>query len=167
MKKKILSVLLAAAMTVTTFSVCTYAGAINVFAEDEEDEDEDLAEINIALMCFAPMDQSVTDPIVDAVNADITVWSRADLPELDDANIGLAGSPTKIAKASDKVRKGAGEKVEMDPKEADGAARDRWIRILWSPLILLKIHPAIRHLDTISFKKFSLLSGTSESKFPG
>ena len=69
MKKKILSVLLAAAMTVTTFSVCTYAGAINVFAEDEEDEDEDLAEINIALMCFAPMDQSVTDPIVDAVNA--------------------------------------------------------------------------------------------------
>ncbi len=56
--------------------------------------------------------------IVDAVNADITVWSRADLPQLDDANIGLAGSPTKIAKASDKVRKGAGEKVEMDPKEA-------------------------------------------------
>ena len=36
---------------------------------------------------------------------------RADLTELDDANIGLAGSPTKIAKASDKVRKGAGEVV--------------------------------------------------------
>ena len=40
------------------------------------------------------------------------------LLHLDDANIGLAGSPTKIAKASDKVRKGAGEKVTLDPEEA-------------------------------------------------
>ena len=56
--------------------------------------------------------------IADAVNADITVWGRADLPTLKDEDIGLAGSPTKIAKASDKVRKGAGEKVELDPKEA-------------------------------------------------
>ena len=33
--------------------------------------------------------------------------------------IGLNGSPTKIAKASDKVRKGAGEKVTPDsPEEA-------------------------------------------------
>lgn len=47
-------------------------------------------------------------------NQEVTVWSRADLPELDDANIGLAGSPTKIAKASDKVRKGAGEKIVPD-----------------------------------------------------
>ena len=36
---------------------------------------------------------------------------------MDDANIGLAGSPTKIAKASDKVRKGAGEKVVPDTPE--------------------------------------------------
>ncbi len=56
--------------------------------------------------------------IFDAVNAEITVWGRNDLKDLDDANIGLAGSPTKIAKASDKVRKGAGEKVELDPEEA-------------------------------------------------
>ena len=50
---------------------------------------------------------------------EVTVWGRADLKELDDANIGLAGSPTKIAKASDKVRKGAGEKVTPDtPEEA-------------------------------------------------
>ncbi len=35
------------------------------------------------------------------------------LKDVDDANIGLAGSPTKIAKASDKVRKGAGEKVNL------------------------------------------------------
>ena len=48
----------------------------------------------------------------------MTVWTRADLTELDDANIGLKGSPTKIAKASDKVRKGAGETVNLDPDEA-------------------------------------------------
>lgn len=56
--------------------------------------------------------------IVDACDKEITVWSRADLTELDDANIGLAGSPTKIAKASDKVPKGAGEKVNLDPAES-------------------------------------------------
>jgi electron transfer flavoprotein beta subunit len=49
---------------------------------------------------------------------EVTVWGRDDLKDLDDANIGLAGSPTKIAKASDKVRKGAGEKVTLDPKES-------------------------------------------------
>ena len=42
---------------------------------------------------------------------EITVWGRADLKDVDDSNLGLKGSPTKIAKASDKVRKGAGEKV--------------------------------------------------------
>ncbi|MBR3276318.1 MAG: electron transfer flavoprotein subunit beta/FixA family protein [Eubacterium sp.] len=52
--------------------------------------------------------------IFDACDAEITVWSRDDLKDLDDANIGLAGSPTKIAKASDKVRKGAGEVVNLD-----------------------------------------------------
>ena len=30
----------------------------------------------------------------------------------------LKGSPTKIAKASDKVAKGAGEKVNLDPAES-------------------------------------------------
>jgi len=39
--------------------------------------------------------------IFDAVNADITVWGRNDLKDLDDAN-----------------RKGAGEKVTLDPEEA-------------------------------------------------
>ena len=41
-----------------------------------------------------------------------------DLKDVEDSNLGLAGSPTKIAKASDKVRKGAGEKVTLDPEEA-------------------------------------------------
>ena len=56
--------------------------------------------------------------IFDAYEADITVWGRANLVDVDDANLGLKGSPTKIAKASDKVRKGAGEKVTLDPTEA-------------------------------------------------
>ena len=56
--------------------------------------------------------------IFDACNAEITVWGRKDLKDVDDANLGLAGSPTKIAKASDKVRKGAGEKVTLEPEES-------------------------------------------------
>lgn len=49
---------------------------------------------------------------------EVTVWGRADLKDVDDSNIGLKGSPTKIAKASDKVRKGAGEKVALDAAES-------------------------------------------------
>ena len=56
--------------------------------------------------------------IFDAYKKEVTVWGRADLKDLDDSNIGLAGSPTKIAKASDKVRKGAGEVVNLDPQES-------------------------------------------------
>ncbi len=52
--------------------------------------------------------------IFDAYDAEITVWGRKDLVDVDDSNLGLAGSPTKIAKASDKVRKGAGEKVALE-----------------------------------------------------
>lgn len=48
---------------------------------------------------------------------EVTVWGRADLKDVDDSNLGLKGSPTKIAKASDKVRKGAGEKVVLDTPE--------------------------------------------------
>ena len=57
--------------------------------------------------------------IFEAYKKDITVWGRADLKDVDDSDLGLNGSPTKIAKASDKVRKGAGEKVQPDtPQEA-------------------------------------------------
>jgi len=55
--------------------------------------------------------------IFDACKAEITTWGRADLKDVDDSNLGLKGSPTKIAKASDKVRKGAGEKVTPDSAE--------------------------------------------------
>ena len=52
--------------------------------------------------------------IWDALEKDITVWDRDALTTLDDSNMGLKGSPTQIAKASDKVAKGAGEKVVPD-----------------------------------------------------
>ena len=57
--------------------------------------------------------------IFDAYDAEITTWGRANLVDVEDGDLGLKGSPTKIAKASDKVRKGAGEKVT--PEDADQA----------------------------------------------
>ena len=57
--------------------------------------------------------------IFDACDAEIITWGRANLVDVEDGDLGLKGSPTKIAKASDKVRKGAGEKVTPDsPDEA-------------------------------------------------
>ena len=57
--------------------------------------------------------------IFDACETTFTVWGRKDLKDVEDGNLGLMGSPTKIAKASDKVRKGAGEVVTPDsPDEA-------------------------------------------------
>ena len=56
--------------------------------------------------------------IFDAYAKEITVWGRKDLKEVEDSNLGLKGSPTQIAKASDKVRKGAGEQVTLDPAAA-------------------------------------------------
>lgn len=55
--------------------------------------------------------------IFDAYAKEITTLGRDDLQGVDDADIGLAGSPTKIAKASDKVKKGAGEMVTPDSAE--------------------------------------------------
>ncbi len=42
---------------------------------------------------------------------------RANLVNVEDSNLGLKGSPTQIAKASDKGQKGAGEKVNLDAAE--------------------------------------------------
>jgi len=52
--------------------------------------------------------------IFDAFEKEVTVWGRNDLKDVADENIGLKGSPTQIAKASDKVKKGAGEKIVPD-----------------------------------------------------
>lgn len=56
--------------------------------------------------------------IFDAVKKEITTWGRANLVDVEDSNLGLKGSPTQIAKASNKVRKGAGEKVTLDASES-------------------------------------------------
>ena len=58
--------------------------------------------------------------VYDAYKKEVTVWARADLKDLDDSNIGLKGSPTVIAKASDKVAKGKG--VTVTPDSAEEAA---------------------------------------------
>ncbi len=52
--------------------------------------------------------------IFDAFEKEVTVWGRNDLKDVDDSNLGLKGSPTQIAKASDKVKKGQGEKIAPD-----------------------------------------------------
>ena len=82
--------------------------------------------IEAKMPCLVTALSELNDPrymtpggIFDACAAEITTWGRADLKDVEDCNLGLAGSPTKIAKASDKVRKGAGEKVAPDsPEEA-------------------------------------------------
>ncbi|MCP1102684.1 electron transfer flavoprotein beta subunit [Aequitasia blattaphilus] len=58
--------------------------------------------------------------IFDAYDAEIVEFNRKDLIDVEDSNLGLKGSPTKIAKASDKVRKGAGEQVNLDPEASVG-----------------------------------------------
>ncbi len=56
--------------------------------------------------------------IFDAYDAEVTVWGRANLVDVDDSDLGLKGSPTKIAKASDKVRNSTNPPVTLDPAEA-------------------------------------------------
>ena len=47
----------------------------------------------------------------------MTPGGRKDLKDVDDSNLGLAGSPTQIAKASDKVRKGKGVMMTAETAE--------------------------------------------------
>ncbi|MBQ9320732.1 MAG: electron transfer flavoprotein subunit beta/FixA family protein [Eubacterium sp.] len=83
--------------------------------------------IRVKMPCLLTALAELNDPrymspkgIWDAVDAEITTWGRKNLKDVEDENLGLAGSPTKIAKASDKVRKGAGTVLkDLDP---DGAA---------------------------------------------
>lgn len=81
-------------------------------------------EIKAQMPCLVTALSELNDPrymtpggIFDAYEKEVTVWGRADLKDVDDSDLGLKGSPTKIAKASDKVRKGAGEKVALDTPE--------------------------------------------------
>lgn len=108
--------------------VISYAHDIKIEGDSvivQRDYDDRYHIVKAKMPCLITCLQELNDPrymtpggIFDACDAEITTMSRADLKTLDDSNIGLAGSPTKIAKASDKVRKGAGEKVNLDTEEA-------------------------------------------------
>lgn len=50
---------------------------------------------------------------------DVTVWGRADL-DVDDGNIGLKGSPTRVVKSFTKALKGKGTVVQLDAEESAG-----------------------------------------------
>ena len=109
--------------------VISYAEAIEVKESSvvvKRQYDDRYHMVEAKMPCLITALAELNDPrymtpggIFDACAAEITTWGRADLKDVDDANLGLKGSPTKIAKASDKVRKGAGEKVAPDsPEEA-------------------------------------------------
>ncbi len=108
--------------------VISYAQKIDIEGDSvivERQYDDRYHVIKAKMPCLITVLAELNEPrymtpggIFDAVKADITVWGRADLVDVDDSNLGLAGSPTKIAKASDKVRKGTGEKITLDPAES-------------------------------------------------
>lgn len=107
--------------------VISYAEAIEVKGDSvvvKRQYDDRYHMVEAKMPCLITALAELNDPrymtpggIFDACAAEITTWGRADLKDVDDANLGLKGSPTKIAKASDKVRKGAGEKVTPDSAE--------------------------------------------------
>lgn len=108
--------------------VISYANSIKVEGDSvivQRQYDDGYHMVKAKMPCLVTALSELNEPrymtpggIFDAFEKEITVWGRADLKDVDDANLGLAGSPTKIAKASDKVRKGAGEKVALEADEA-------------------------------------------------
>ena len=108
--------------------VISYAQNIKVDGDSvviERQYEDRYHELKVTMPCLITALSELNEPrymtpggIFDAYEKDVTVWGRPDLKDVDDANLGLKGSPTKIAKASDKVRKGAGEKVVLDTDEA-------------------------------------------------
>ena len=110
--------------------VISYAEEIKVDAASKTVEvkrqyDDRYHMLKVSMPCLVTALAELNEPrymtpggIFDAFDKEITVWGRNDLKDVDDSDLGLKGSPTKIAKASDKVRKGAGEKVALDPKES-------------------------------------------------
>ena len=106
--------------------VISYAKNIKIEGDSvvvERQFDDRYHMVKAQMPCLITALSELNDPrymtpggIFDAVNAEITTLGRADLVDVDDSNIGLNGSPTKIARASDKVKKGQGE---MAPEDAD------------------------------------------------
>ncbi|MDO4491281.1 MAG: electron transfer flavoprotein subunit beta/FixA family protein [Lachnospiraceae bacterium] len=108
--------------------VISYAQAIKLEGDSvvvERQYDDRYHVVKAKMPCLITALAELNEPrymtpggIFDAVDAEITTWGRADLKDVEDCNLGLKGSPTKIARASDKVRKGAGQKVALDAEEA-------------------------------------------------
>ena len=80
--------------------------------------------IKIAMPCLVTALSELNDPrymtpggIVDAYKADVKLLSRGDL-EVNDCNIGLKGSPTRVFKSFTKSLKGKGTVVELDASES-------------------------------------------------
>lgn len=55
--------------------------------------------------------------IFDTVDKEVTIWSADDI-DVDKAELGLKGSPTKVKKSMTKEAKGAGELVKEGPKDS-------------------------------------------------
>ena len=55
--------------------------------------------------------------IFETKDKEITIWSADDI-DVDKAELGLKGSPTKVKKSMTKEAKGAGELVKEGPKDA-------------------------------------------------
>lgn len=108
--------------------VISYAQGIKVEGDSvivERQYDDRYHVIKAKMPCLITALAELNEPrymtpggIFDAVKAAITVFGRDKLIAVDDSNLGLKGSPTQIAKASDKVRKSAGEVVNLEPGEA-------------------------------------------------
>jgi electron transfer flavoprotein beta subunit len=62
--------------------------------------------------------------IFDAWQRKVPVWGRGDLT-IDDSNIGLNGSPTRVKKSFTKAVKGKGTVVTLDPEESVSWLVDR------------------------------------------
>jgi len=115
--------------------VVSYAAKVEIDGDSvivDRQYDDRTHKLKVKMPCLLTALSETTTPrymtpggVFDAFEKEVTIWGRADLPTLDDADMGLAGSPTKIAKASDKVRKGAGEKVTLDPQESVNYIMDK------------------------------------------
>ena len=96
-------------------------GAVVVQRQFEDRYHVIRAKLPCLITCLAELNEPrymTPGGIFDAYKKEVTVWGRANI-DVEDCNIGLKGSPTKIAKASDKVRNGKGVKEEgLDSKEA-------------------------------------------------
>lgn len=108
--------------------VISYAQDIKVdgdYVIVQRQYDDGYHELKAKMPCLVTALSELNEPrymtpggVFEAFDKEVTVWGRADLKDVDDSDLGLKGSPTKIAKASDKVKKGVGEQFTLEPAEA-------------------------------------------------